>query len=341
MRELLVRYLMGELNAEEQSQLEQRLRESPDLRRELAYLQTCFAESNDSDRVTAEPPRGLAERTTERVAGCASEPGDVDLFDIAAGRVAAFAGAADPPAGPLGWSFADVTVAAGVCLAVSMLLLPALRNSQDATRRVSCANNQREFYVVFAKFAEDHGGLLPQVKRNECAGVTIVRVVSQGYVNPEDIRRWLVCSSSPFGEAVRNGQAQIFIPTEMQLRELNGEALARLFRTTTGSYGVPLPFVQEGEYNYLRLVGSDEKPILADGPNFNVVGIASTNHYGGQNVLLAGGCVKFLTSARLPQWDDHLYLNVLGTPAAGRGPHDTVLVAGDRTPGIEPISLPQ
>ena len=65
MRELLVRYLLGELDSDEQSRLEKQLRDSPELQRELAYLQKCFAETNDVDIPVGEPPRGLAKRTAK------------------------------------------------------------------------------------------------------------------------------------------------------------------------------------------------------------------------------------------------------------------------------------
>ena len=47
MRELLIRYLLGELDATEQRRLEDELRDSPTLQRELAHLQTCFAAARD------------------------------------------------------------------------------------------------------------------------------------------------------------------------------------------------------------------------------------------------------------------------------------------------------
>ena len=67
MRDLLIRYLLGELEFHEQRQLEERLRTSPELQRELAYLRTCFAAARDTSSESKELPRGLAERTTRRV----------------------------------------------------------------------------------------------------------------------------------------------------------------------------------------------------------------------------------------------------------------------------------
>ena len=340
MRELLVRYLLGELDADEQSQLEQQLRESPELRRELAYLQKCFAETNDVEIPAGEPPRGLAERTTERVASVADGPEDVDLFDIATGRVAAFAGSAEPPAGPLGWSFADIAVAAGVCMAMAMLLAPALRNSQDASRRNSCANNQRAAYFIVAQYADRHNGLLPAANPGEFAGVYFVRMIGEDLLGLEEARRRLVCSGSPLGEAIRQGQAEIFIPSDVQVSNAQRTQLASLFATSTGSYAVPLPFVQNDQWKCPRLSDADVFPIMADAPNLNVAGIESQNHYGGLLVTYSDGCVKFQTTAITPVWKDRIYVNVLGRPEAGRGQHDSVLVPGDHTPGYVAIGKP-
>ena len=59
MRELLIRYLLGELEPHEHDAVQQQLAESPELRRELAHLRSCFANAVQDDDPD-EPPRGLA-----------------------------------------------------------------------------------------------------------------------------------------------------------------------------------------------------------------------------------------------------------------------------------------
>jgi hypothetical protein len=339
MREQLVRYLLGELDAAEQSQLEKQLRESSELRRELAYLQACFANGRDACCDPAEPPRGLAERTTERVACCDDyneSPAGMGQIDFATGRAAAFAGAPDPPASSLGWSLADISVAAGVCLAISMLLAPALRNSRDASQRTACMNNLQATYLVVKAYANQNGGRLPSPQRHEYAGMFIVRLIAEDYVGVEEARKLLACSGSPLGEAIRNGSAEIFIPSSIQIRSVRGDSLASLFRTSTGSYSVPLPSIQpNGEYRCPNLFESDQIPIMADAPNYDVADNKSLNHFNGLNVLYSDGQVKFQTVSIAPRWNDRLFVNDLGEPAAGRGVHDAVLVTGEMTPGID------
>src|SRR5688500_3520617 len=160
MRDLLIRYLLGELDYDEQRKLESQLRQSPELRRELARLQCCFNSAEDDASCGAEPPSGLAERTAGRVSdfacGSVSSP---NQLPFSWQSTAAAERASSAPR----WSLADVTVAAGVCLAMSMLLVPALRDSRDAARRVDCQNNLRQMGVLLANYAADHGGYFPQI----------------------------------------------------------------------------------------------------------------------------------------------------------------------------------
>src|SRR5262245_4791095 len=108
MRELLIRYLLGELDADERRELQARLRESPELRAELAQLRSCFAQSHDDDLFAPDAPSGLAARTAERVVG--GEEASESSVGRSEGRLSQ---AGDPPVGILGWSLADLTVAGG------------------------------------------------------------------------------------------------------------------------------------------------------------------------------------------------------------------------------------
>jgi len=49
MREQLIRYLLGELDADERRDLQSRLKSSPELRAELEQLRSCFAANQDED----------------------------------------------------------------------------------------------------------------------------------------------------------------------------------------------------------------------------------------------------------------------------------------------------
>src|SRR4051812_6094933 len=164
MREQLIRYLLGELDANERRDLQSRLKSSPELRAELEQLRSCFAESRDEDLFAPDAPSGLAARTAGRVAsGDASKP-----FGATQGQLSQ---PADSAAAFLGWSLADLTVAGGVMLAVSMLIFPALRNSRDGSRQIACQHNMQELGTLVSLYAQDHGRYIPEVGPNEHAGM--------------------------------------------------------------------------------------------------------------------------------------------------------------------------
>ncbi len=76
MREHLLGYLMGALDASQQKQVEQALENDPQLRRELALLSEAL-EPLRADRGLHEPPQGLADRTLDVVAAVAGWPEEV------------------------------------------------------------------------------------------------------------------------------------------------------------------------------------------------------------------------------------------------------------------------
>jgi hypothetical protein len=318
MRELLIRYLLGELDAAQQRRLEDELRNSPGLRRELAHLQSCFSAAQETRHAGDEPPCGLARRVTDSVCG-----------DSGFTRSTA---EAEPPAGVLGWSLADLTVAGGVFLAVSMLLFPALRDSRDATRRNVCANNLQNMHLVLARYAENHGNYFPGIHPQDYAGMFVVRLMHEDYVRPDDVAQLLVCPSSRLAVERREEPVGLQLARFDNVQSVAGPQLARLCREAVGSYAVRIGYVDRDQYYWIRDDRSDRTPLMADEPDFQVADVGSANHDGyGQNVLYSSGRVVFLTSVTLPG-KDHAFLNAKRLPAAGLGPNDVVLVSGDRTP---------
>ena len=318
MRELLIRYLLGELDAAQQRRLEDELRNSPELRRELAHLQACFSAAQDRGSVSDEPPCGLARRVTDSVCG-----------DSGFTRSTA---EAEPPAGVLGWSLADLTVAGGVFLAVSMLLFPALRDSRDATRRNVCENNLQNMHIVLAQYAERHGNYFPGIHPQDYAGMFVLRLIEEDDANPDQIAGLLVCPASRLADQRRKTPGRPQLARFRNMQSVAGPQLARLCREASGSYAVRIGYVDRDQYYWIRDDRSDRTPLMADEPDFQVAGVGSANHDGyGQNVLYSSGRVVFLTSVTLPG-EDHVFLNANRLPAAGLGPDDVVLVSGDRRP---------
>ena len=331
MRELLIRYLLGELDAGEHEELERQLAANPALRRELAHLRSCFAAACEAEEPFGATPRGLAERTTERVASGCEETADW-LSDRSAGPAAA----SDPPVGVLGWSLADLTVAGGVVLAVSMLLFPALGDSRNATRRTVCQNNQRQMWLVLANYAEDHGGFYPRIGPSENAGSFVVELVDKGYIRAEDLALLLVCPGAPLADAIRSGQLVMRIPTPASLRSMSPAQLAVARRNMSPFYAYRFPYRVGREYHYVRDQRLPLSPIFSDTSGTKQAGFMSPNH-GGTIVQVTSqdGSVKLLRSCMVPGFNDDLYLNAVGLVAAGLGRQDTVLGRSEATPAVD------
>jgi Protein of unknown function (DUF1559) len=337
MRDLLIRYLLGELDVAQRQQLENELQNSPELRQELDYLRACYASAQSDEPVADDLPSGLAERTVTRVEDCNSDE-DVLALGRPTDRPLAYCPGFDSvPGSAASWSMADLTVAAGVFLAVSMLFLPALRQSRDAARRNDCANKMRQIGTLLIQFSDQHNGYYPMVATNENAGIFAVRLVDQGFVSADVLSRLLVCRSSPLGERVANGQVAIHIPVPSELRQATPEQLAVLQELMGGSYAYRIGYMQGENYFNVRDSRCPRTPVLADAPYFRRSDVVCVSHGGcGQNVLYQDQSVRYTCSYTLPDRNnDHLFLNTKGHAAAGCGPLDMVLGPSDIKPGAD------
>lgn len=336
MRDLLVRYLLGELGADERQLLEQQLRDSPDLRQELDYLRGCLRSAEQPEPVLAGPPMGLAERTVDRVTDVAAGGPleDEAARDRAnAQRALAASYAVEPPMSLPNWSLADLTVAGGVFLAVSMLFLPALRQSRDMARRNDCANNLRQLGVLLEKYSENHAGYLPLVGPTDNAGIFAVRLVTEGYENADGLAKLLVCRSSPLASEIAAGRIVIQFPTSIPFAAGSPEQLVELYRRAGGSYAYAIGYYQGTLYHGLLNDHSPHSPLMADAPNNRLVDMQSPNHRGsGQNVLMTDGGVHYLRTCTQLGLDDNIYLNADGEPRAAHAKSDAVLIPSEATP---------
>ncbi len=333
MREQLIRYLLGELDADERSDLQSRLKSSPELRAELEQLRSCIAASQDDDLFAPDAPRGLAARTAGRVV---SGEGARDSFRARHDGKLSHAG--DGPAGILGWSLADLTVAGGVMLAVSMLIFPALRNSRDGTRQTVCQRNLQQLGVYVGLYAQNHGGYIPEVGPNEHAGVFVLRLLASGHVLPEDMKTSLVCPGAPLADKVRAGTFEIVLPNAAQIRAMSPHELANVSAKASPFYAYALPYRVNGKYYKIRDDRRRMSPVISDTSGDDQANSMSPNH--GRRLVQvqwADGSLRALPSIVLPGLDDDMYHNFRGKVKAGLGPLDTVLGPSEATPGEDEL----
>lgn len=329
MRELLIRYLLGELEPHEHDAVQQQLAESAELRRELAHLRSCFSASCQGDEDPDGPPRGLAERTAERVSESGSHPA------MSAGavstRAAALGDSSEPPTGALGWSLADLTVAGGVILAVSMLLFPAVRESRDGTRRDHCAFNMHQLGQLIFQYAESRNGYIPEVQPDENAGIYAVRLAEGEYARPRDLALLLICPGSDADLDVQTGRSAVILPTQVQLDAMPEAQLAKVRPWMSPSYAYTFGFRVGQQYYYVnsrRML----TPILSDTPAKD--GSMSEHHGAIVQALYPDGSVRRFTTCEIQGVDDDMFRNAVGEVDAGYGISDAVLARSEETPRI-------
>jgi hypothetical protein len=292
-------------------------------------LRTCFAASLKEEETPDGPPRGLAERTAVWV----SESGTHHPVPPAPPtKREALAASYDPPPGALGWSLADLTVAGGVILAVSMLLFPAVRESRDDTRRNFCQNSQQQLGQLIFQYAEDHGRYFPEVQPNENAGIYTVRLVSANYISPRDLALLLVCPDAPAADDIYAGKFAVIIPTQQKLNVMSPDQLAWVRQWMSPTYAYALGYREGNKYHYVNQRRA-HTPILGDAPSED--GSMTPNHGGsiGQ-ALYPDGSVRVLTSCEIQGLDTDVYRNTAGEVAAGYGSRDAVLAPSAATPRI-------
>lgn len=346
MRDQLVRYLLGELNSQEQEQLEAALRDSPELRREFEHLKKCLPgpEDCDPDRFDEEPLEdddfdrpapvgagsGLAERTLDKICGngpCHERP------HTAAEITAAY----DAPTGTPSWSLADLTVAGGVFLAISMLFVPAVRQSRDASRRTDCVNNLRQLHTMLVSYSGVHGGFFPTAARHENAGMFAVYLGEDGYGSQEELARLLVCRASPVADDIAHKRITVRVPTLCELEAATAKERCFWKRMMSPSYAYRIGYVEDGQYFAIRNSNSCHKALMADNPRRckRAAGAnLQSDHHGGQNVLFEDGHVDFLHDCCVSaKHQDLIYLNNADQEAAGLGRDDVVLGRSELVPG--------
>jgi hypothetical protein len=330
MRELLIRYLLGELEPEEHDAVQRELAASPELRAELAELRECFAASLKSEETGAEPPRGLAQRVTERVTN--SDEMIASPYGIST--------AAEPPAGVLGWSLADLTVAGGVALAVCMLIFPALRESRDGTRRTVCQNNQRQLWFIVSDYADKHCEFFPRVEPNENAAIFAVKLVEENYISADDLAVLLVCPGAPLAHKIRLKEYQVRIPTLAELRAMSPAEYEEAKKHISPMFAYRFGYFVGPQYYYIRSEPGIHSALFADAPGSVEDGEIGPNH-GGRvtQVMNTDGSLRVQTSCTAPGVDDNLFRNALGRMEAGLGRGDAVLGNGDASPGTLPFAV--
>lgn len=338
MREHLLGYMLGALDADEQELVEQRLEADPELRRLLSQLEGRLG-ALDALKETHEPPADLASRTCDWItsqlpAGSESRPhfAGVDSHRADAPHAQYKVSLPTPIDPPIGRriSLADFLVAASILLAAGVLLLPALATSRQHAQRLQCENNLRQLGVSLASYSDHSGGRFPYVPTSgnrAAAGIYGPMLLEDGYLTDPNL---LLCSSSSLARQ-RDGWR---VPTLREVEEATGDVLLKLHKRMGGSYAYTLGYMENGKHVAPRNQGRSHFVLMSDAPCSTVKVSQSPNHGRcGQNVLFEDLSVRFIVGCMLSQIGDDIFHDRDGNISCGKDPDDSC-VADSHVPPL-------
>jgi hypothetical protein len=340
MREQLLGYLMGALDASQQKEVERALESNPQLREELDLLHEAL-EPLRADRALYEPPCGLAERTLDAVAAIAGWPEEEVDPSPAPGAHEQETALASPMKTALSapresfakawagrWAALDVVASAAILAAAAMLFFPAVANSRFQARVMGCQSNLQTVARGLENYSENHNQQLvtiPESGNLSIAGLYAPVLHESNYVpEPQSF-------GCPGGMSQRDAQPPR-IPTISQIERAVGEQLRELQRRAGGSFGYSLGYLVNGEYVPLRNLRRPTFAIMADAPGPQHQGRLSRNHEGrGQNVLFEDFHIEFVPEGCVGDQDD-IYVSDRNVVEAGMHRSDSVVGASHSSP---------
>ncbi len=345
MRDDLIGFVLGALDAEEHDEIRRKVEHDYELKKQVELVERCLRPLAGL-RETSEAPCGLADRTCRavffmpgnlRAGDDAEDHGAVPAVSSEAlpspqTHLSTAAGAITPASrSPWGadrsdgamdarrWTTADFVVAAGVCLAMSCLVFPAISNSRYNMQLANCQNNMRRLGQSMDDYSRVAGGYFPVIPPTgnlSFSGVYAPKLAAKGLVHDE---RVFLCPAK--GSAV-----VLKIPPLQDIAAAKGPRLVSLHRTMGGDYAYALGYLRKGQLHGIRNQGRWNVAILADAPLENLRNSVITTHSRGQNVLFADGHVRLVGTRSRPGSDgDDLFHNDRGFVRAGLHAEDFVL----------------
>ena len=316
MRDELVGYLMGALDASETKQIKQRLASDQHLQRDLDVLRRGIRPL-EIDNEPEKPPVDLLERTLGHVETHGKtvrlSPSREISGQSTRGR----------------WSLSDAVVAAGVCLAAVLLFFPTIMQSRHLARLRACKMNQQQVHEALARFGDLNGQMAPFVTAQDGAGI-YGPILKDAKLLSED--KLLLCP-----ERNKNSKQPNFeVPSVQMVRNAVGVERAELHRKMGGDYAYVLGYVDaKGKLRPIKIRSRKNFAILADS-------LGSTGEMGAHGkshvVMFEDGHIQTMTEPTTQEGDD-IFLNDQGQIAAGMHPEDAVLGSSAARPMWSEINM--
>lgn len=313
-QERLLGYVLGALDDAERQQVEESLRDDPQMQRELTRAKTSL-KVLDAARWDPSPPPGLAERTCRLVASHPRPARRPAMSPVLA--TAAWAG---------GIRWPDMAMAAAVCVVSSLLIAPAIQHTRFQSQVNACKDNLRELGISLAGYSQQHEGYFPTVPcegKLSAAGIFAPTLLREGFLKQSER---LLCPGA--------SRPATRVPTLEELQAAGEQQLRTLHGSMGGTYGYSLGHTDDrGVYHGTKNLGRSHFALVADAPRADQPGRQSLNHAGrGQNVLFEDGAVRFTSSSKPEGVGDDIFVNADGLVAAGVGPDDAVIAPSETRP---------
>ena len=315
----LVGFVLGALEPEEHSRIAAKISGSPELQDAVDRLYASLPKTQESWQ-SVRPPSGLARRACEKVVDFDRTRELFAQTDFAQSEFSSQSASKSRAYAASGWSWRDVVVLAGTCLAVALILLPSILNSRYQARIAMCQNNLRQVSTALQHYSQSHAGFLPSGDPSSRLGVA--GAYGSILKDAELIQdRLLLCPSSPLS------QSDFSIPTRLEITQSDGAKLSHLQRKMGGTYAYTMGYYDQEGWHAPRASQRPYVMVMADTNDSSNSQYSRRHGSRGQNILFEDGHTAFLQdcSAHLLGDDDSIYVNRFGLVAAGVDPLDTVL----------------
>jgi hypothetical protein len=257
-----------------------------------------------------EPPADLALRTVAFVARNRRRP--MTLLDQVATRL------------PFRW--ADFAVAAGIFIAGTLTLLPAIHRSRERMNQAGCVFNLQQLGTSLAQYASLHPFLpYPPSNRSDThTGMFAVMLHDAGVLNNFSV---LDCPCN--GACPRSMKELASFEQVDKIRKTDPESYQRML-CWDYAYNVGYRHASSGP-GPLEVVHASQIPVLADQPDhedFLTIREGNSPNHGrrGQNVLFGDGSIRWFHSRLVSPLDADLYLNNNNEARPGVDVSDSVLM---------------
>jgi hypothetical protein len=365
MREDLLGYLLSALEPHEMRRIDQRLREDPQLREELAEMQQKLSQLDQSLAMEelVEVPPTLVSQTLELIS---SHGGDDPVYGGGNGLSASLPQATAPlvmirpgrePLCRPRRSVADLLVSGLAAVAIFGFALPMVARFRSDARSVACQDNLRQLGVAISQFVlREREAYLPGLAESgpeAFAGIYAVRLADRGLLldsrlrwcpetklpepDPSVLNLFLTDASSPvkpLTHLVSGGEL------DRAAEKSDVSWLRWLQRVAGGHYAYSLGVVDGDRYRAPRYEGRSTFAVLGDAPlsgghATDAVDVTKMrwSHGGeGANLLYEDGSVRHVRMSAMLEMLDHPYVNHRGSIEAGVNIDDASLAPSWRSP---------